>query len=92
MTSDSVWSLNKLPGEVGILGGGFVGLEIGQALHRLGSSVRIIKKHDTIARGIEREVGSELKEQTREEIEEARKEIESGKFVTHEQVKKDLGL
>ena len=60
LTSDSVWSLNKLPGEVGILGGGFVGLEIGQALHRLGSSVRIIKKHDTIARGIEREVGSEL--------------------------------
>ena len=33
-----------------------------------------------------------MKEQTREEIEEARKEIESGKFVTHEQVKKDLGL
>ena len=32
-------------------------MEIGQALHRLGSSVRIIKKHDTIARGIEREVG-----------------------------------
>ena len=60
LTSDNVWSLNELPGEVGILGGGFVGLEIGQALHRLGSSVRIIKKHDTIARGIEREVGSEL--------------------------------
>ncbi len=60
LTSDSVWSLNELPGEIGILGGGFVGLEIGQALHRLGSSVRIIKKHDTISRGIEREVGSEL--------------------------------
>ncbi|MCL5990003.1 MAG: hypothetical protein M1166_06720 [Candidatus Thermoplasmatota archaeon] len=35
---------------------------------------------------------SELNEQTIAEIEEARKEIEYGKFVTHEQVKKDLGL
>lgn len=35
---------------------------------------------------------SELSEETRSEIEEARKEIESGKFVTHEQLKKDLGL
>ena len=35
---------------------------------------------------------SELNEETRAEIEEARKEIESGKFVTHEQLKKDLGL
>ncbi|MCL4420915.1 MAG: hypothetical protein M1477_04425 [Candidatus Thermoplasmatota archaeon] len=35
---------------------------------------------------------SELNKQTIAEIEEARKEIEYGKFVTHEQVKKDLGL
>ena len=35
---------------------------------------------------------SELNEETRVEIEEARKEIESGKFVTHEQLKKDLDL
>ena len=34
----------------------------------------------------------ELNEETRAEIEEARNEIESGKFVTHEQLKKDLGL
>ena len=35
---------------------------------------------------------SELNKHTIAEIEEARKEIEYGKFVTHEQVKKDLGL
>ena len=35
---------------------------------------------------------SELDEKTKAEIEEARKDIESGKFVTHEQLKKDLGL
>lgn len=35
---------------------------------------------------------SELSEKTKAEIEEARKEIESGKFVTQEQLKKDLDL
>lgn len=34
----------------------------------------------------------ELNEETIADIEKARKEIESGKFVTHEQLKKDLGL
>ncbi|MHB1741957.1 MAG: DUF7557 family protein [Thermoplasmataceae archaeon] len=35
---------------------------------------------------------SELDDETKVEIEEARNEIASGKFVTHEQLKKDLGL
>ena len=35
---------------------------------------------------------SELNNETKREIEEARKEIEAGKFVTHKQLKKDLGL
>ncbi len=60
LTSDSVWNLDSLPGTLGIIGGGFVGLEIGQALHRLGSDVTIIKQHDTIVPGIEKELGYEL--------------------------------
>ena len=35
---------------------------------------------------------SELDEETKVEIEEARNEIASGKFVAHEQLKKDLGF
>ena len=35
---------------------------------------------------------SELNEETKAEIEDARKEITYGKFVTHEQLKKNLGL
>ena len=35
---------------------------------------------------------SELNEETKAEIEDAKKEIASGKFVTHEQMKKNLGL
>lgn len=34
----------------------------------------------------------ELNEQTKKEIEISRKEIKEGKFYTHEQVKKELGL
>ena len=34
----------------------------------------------------------ELSEQTKKEIEIARKEIKQGKFVTHAQLKKELGL
>ncbi|EQD61137.1 hypothetical protein B1B_07731 [mine drainage metagenome] len=34
----------------------------------------------------------ELSEETIADIEAARKDIESGNFVTHEQLKKDLGL
>ena len=45
---------------------------------------------DVIERLIEDEL--ELTEETKKEIEEARKEIKAGKFVTHEQLKKDLGL
>lgn len=34
----------------------------------------------------------ELSEETKRNIITARKEIESGKFITHEELKKDLGL
>jgi len=35
---------------------------------------------------------SKLNEETVKEIEQARREIESGKFVTHEQLKRNLGF
>jgi len=34
----------------------------------------------------------ELNEQTKKELEEARERIKKGEFVTHEEVKKELGL
>lgn len=34
----------------------------------------------------------ELSEQTKKDIEEARAQIKAGKFYTHEQVKKELGI
>lgn len=38
------------------------------------------------------EDGMQLSEETKKELEEARKEIKEGKFYTHEEVKKKLGL
>ncbi len=46
--------------------------------------------NDVIERMIED--GLELNERTKKEIEEARKRIKAGKFLTHEEVKKRLGL
>ena len=55
---------------------------------------RKIHPRETYEEVIERMIEdlSELTEETKAEIEEARREIESGKFVTHEQLKKELGL
>lgn len=62
LTSNTVWDLNNLPGKLAILGGGFIGLEIGQSLERLGTEVTVIKEHDTVAPGIEEEIGAKLME------------------------------
>ena len=62
LTSDNVWDMNRLPQTLAVIGGGFVGLELGQALSRLGSHVKIIKEHNTITAGIEPDLGSSLME------------------------------
>jgi len=43
LTSDTVWNINELPNRLAIIGGGAVGLELGQAFGRLGSEVTIIE-------------------------------------------------
>ncbi len=42
-TSDSVWSLRRLPKRLAILGGGPIGCEMAQAFRRLGSEVILIE-------------------------------------------------
>ncbi|MEM0156225.1 MAG: FAD-dependent oxidoreductase, partial [Thermoplasmataceae archaeon] len=62
LTSDNVWDINRVPQTLAVIGGGSIGLELGQALSRLGSHVKIIKEHDTIMAGIEPDLGSSLME------------------------------
>jgi dihydrolipoamide dehydrogenase len=44
LTSDDVFEWQDLPGSVAIFGGGIIGLELGQALHRLGVRMRLFGK------------------------------------------------
>jgi dihydrolipoamide dehydrogenase len=44
LTSDTVFELDALPDSVAVIGGGPIGLELGQALHRLGCRVRLFER------------------------------------------------
>jgi dihydrolipoamide dehydrogenase len=44
LTSDDVFEWQDLPGSVAVFGGGIIGLELGQALHRLGVRMRLFGK------------------------------------------------
>jgi dihydrolipoamide dehydrogenase len=47
-TSDDVFDWQDLPESVAVFGGGIVGLELGQALHRLGARMRLFGKGGAI--------------------------------------------
>jgi len=48
ITYESFWGLQDLPERMLILGGGYTGIELGQALARLGSEVHILDRNDRI--------------------------------------------
>lgn len=48
VTSDSVWHLRALPGNLVVLGGGPIGCELGQAFARLGSHVTLVDTADRL--------------------------------------------
>jgi dihydrolipoamide dehydrogenase len=47
--NDDVFDWDDLPRSVAVIGTGVIGLELGQALHRLGVKVRIYGRHGQIA-------------------------------------------
>ncbi|MGG4774690.1 dihydrolipoyl dehydrogenase [Paenalcaligenes sp. Me52] len=49
LTTDEIFYWNDLPKSIAILGTGVIGMEIGQALHRLGVKVTIINRSQRIA-------------------------------------------
>jgi mercuric reductase len=67
LTSDTIWELNDLPESVAIIGGGAIGLEIGQALLHFGSRVTVIEALDTLLPQTEPEIGSVMKKHLEEE-------------------------
>ncbi len=57
LTSDTAWNMKSIPESLAVIGGGAIGLELGQALLRLGSRVTIIEALDSLLPQSEPEMG-----------------------------------
>jgi len=62
ITSDSVWSLERRPGSLAVIGGGAIGLELGQAFRHLGSEVTVLEAMPRIVPQAEPEVSETLQD------------------------------
>jgi dihydrolipoamide dehydrogenase len=60
LTDRSVWELETLPRQLVVLGGGYVGLELGQGFARLGSTVRILERGERILAAESADIGAVL--------------------------------
>lgn len=57
LTNETVWELRELPARLAVLGGGPVGVELGQAFERLGSRVTIVESGTELLPGEDPEAG-----------------------------------
>ncbi len=67
LTSDTIWNIDRIPSSIAIIGGGAVGLEIGQALSGMGSEVTIIEARNSLLPQTEPEIGVILKNRLEQE-------------------------
>ena len=61
ISSTGALSLNKVPGKLAVIGGGYIGLEMGSVWSRLGSEVTVIEYLEYITPGMDREISNEFK-------------------------------
>jgi mercuric reductase len=67
ITSDSVWQATKKPSSLAVIGGGAIGLEIGQAFQHFGTQVTVIEAMPRILANTEREISDTLQQKLEEE-------------------------
>ena len=60
ITSTEALSLKEIPKHLIIIGGGVIGLELGQVYNRLGSKVSVIEYSDRITPFMDKDVSREL--------------------------------
>ena len=60
VSSTGALSFNKVPKKLAIIGGGYIGLEMGSVWSRLGSEVTVIEFLDHITPGMDREISNEF--------------------------------
>ncbi|WP_337860523.1 mercury(II) reductase [Ferroplasma sp.] len=59
-TSDTIWSLNKIPKKLAIFGSGEVALELAYAFSNFGSEVHIFNRSNRILKGFDEDINREL--------------------------------
>lgn len=62
LTYETFWQMETLPEKLLVLGGGYTGLELAQAMQRLGSQVHVIEVGERIASAEEEDVSQALQE------------------------------
>ncbi|MEJ2138265.1 MAG: FAD-dependent oxidoreductase [Gammaproteobacteria bacterium] len=67
LTSDNLWQLEQLPGNLLVLGGGAIGCELAQAFSRLGSRVTQLEMLPRLLAGEDREVSAAVLQAFRKE-------------------------
>jgi len=60
LTSDTVWSLPKVPKRLGIVGGGAIGMEMAQIFQDFGSEVLLLERHERVLAEVEPEIAKTL--------------------------------
>jgi pyruvate/2-oxoglutarate dehydrogenase complex dihydrolipoamide dehydrogenase (E3) component len=60
MTHVELLDLDRLPEHLIVLGGGYVGLELAQAMHRFGAKVTIIERREQLASGEDADVAAAI--------------------------------
>ncbi len=60
VSSTEALAFDSVPGHLGIVGGGYIGLELGSVWNRLGSKVTVIEMLPKIAAGLDGQVGRTL--------------------------------
>jgi pyruvate/2-oxoglutarate dehydrogenase complex dihydrolipoamide dehydrogenase (E3) component len=67
LTHVEALELDRVPGHLLVIGGGYVGLEFAQAMRRFGSRVTVIERNDRLARREDEDVSSALHELFKDE-------------------------
>ena len=60
VSSTGALSFDKVPSKLAVIGGGYIGLEMGSVWSRLGSDVNVIEYLDFITPGMDREISNEF--------------------------------
>ena len=60
VSSTGALSFDKVPAKLAVIGGGYIGLEMGSVWSRLGADVTVIEYLDFITPGMDREISNEL--------------------------------